>query len=146
MIYLMTLVLTTLAAGFAAYAGNRLAFRLLGCRATIAVVPWWEEGCKFAAILALHEAPIFTVHFLFGVVEFVHDVRRGESDGLFFPVLTLCGHGLFGSLALLAASTTGSIWCAYLAAAAAHVLFNAAVVYAILPTLGTGPYLRTGRR
>jgi len=146
MIYLLTLLATTAAASLAAYAGNRLAFRLMGCRATITVVPWWEEGCKFAAILYLPDTRIFTVHFLFGVAEFAHDVRRGESDGLFFPLLTLCGHGLFGSLALLAANTTGRIWWAYLAAAAAHALFNMAVVYAVLPTLGTGPYVRAGRR
>ncbi|HYG57129.1 MAG TPA: hypothetical protein VD902_03575 [Symbiobacteriaceae bacterium] len=146
MINLVQIVVLTGAAGVLAYVGNTLAFRRMGCRSTLTVVPWWEEGCKFAAITLLPGHPLFTVHMVFGLAEFTHDLWRDQCDGLFLPLLTLIGHGLFGSLAVLAANTLGHYGWAYPVTAVAHSLFSAAVVFAVLPTLGAGPFLRAGRR
>jgi hypothetical protein len=142
MTYLLRLLLCVAGAAGTAYAGNRLAFEGLGGVAAVSVVPWWEEACKLAAWLLVPRVPMLYVHLLFGAAEFGHDCLSGREDAWFFALLTLSGHGLFGSLAMLAQQWSGSLWWAYAAAGAAHTLYNLAVLYLVLPTLGARPGLR----
>jgi hypothetical protein len=141
--YLMQLLAAVGWAAIAAYAGNVLAFQVLGgARAAVTVVPWVEEACKLAAALMVPGTPMLLVHLLFGAVESGHDLWRGREDAWFFAVLTFSGHGLFGSLAMLSLQWTGSVWWAYGMAGMAHTAYNLAVLYLVLPTLGAGPGVR----
>lgn len=139
---LVVLFLFSLGAAAAAYLGNRTLYRTLGPRAAVTLVPWWEEAAKLAAAAALPGTPMLFVHVVFGALECAYDLWRGRNDALFLGVLTFAGHGLFGSVAMLAADTLGTWWWAYAAAGLLHMSYNAAIVYLVLPTLGAGVHAR----
>lgn len=140
------LLLTTLGAAVIAYLGNQRLFRATGKQAAFLTVPWWEEACKAVAIGLLPGVPVLTVHLLFGLLEFIYDWWRTETDGFFLGLLTLSGHGLFGGLAALIYLQLGSLWWAYVMAGLAHMLYNLAVVHLVLPTLGAGAYAGPEKR
>ncbi|HWI51268.1 MAG TPA: hypothetical protein VNT01_03925 [Symbiobacteriaceae bacterium] len=137
-----SLIMVSLAAAIAAYLGNRLLFRTLGARAAVTLVPWWEEAAKLAAAAAVPSFPMLYVHVIFGALEFAYDIWRGRNDAFFLGLLTFAGHGLFGSVAMLTADSMGARWWAYAAAGLMHMLYNAAVIYVVLPTLGAGIHAR----
>lgn len=137
MTYYAILLAASVVAACAAYVGNRLLLGALGRGAAVSLVPWWEEGCKMLAILLLPAMPILPLHLCFGIVEFIYDIARSRQNGLFLGALSFTGHGLFGAVAALLAAQTGSFWWAYLAAAISHTLFSLAVLYLVLPTLGS---------
>jgi hypothetical protein len=148
MTYDLLVGVAVLGAALGAYVGNRLLFRWLGQGAAIALVPWWEEACKLAAIVALPGAmaPLLPVHVLFGVAEFGYDWWRSRQDGFFLGLLSFVGHGLFGGLAALIAARHGSLWWGYVVAGLAHSLYNLAVLTLVLPTLGAGAYAGAEKR
>jgi len=129
-------VVAALAAGGAAYFGNRVLMRALGRTATLLAVPWWEEACKATSLLVLPGAVVPLVHLLFGGLEFAYDALRSHTNGLFLGGLSVVSHGLVGSLASLALTRTGSLHWMYLTAGAAHFLLNVGVLRFVLPSLG----------
>jgi hypothetical protein len=135
---LLLLFLVSPGAAAAAYLGNRTLYRSLNARSALTLVPWWEEGTKLMATAAVPGVPMLFVHLLFGAIEFAYDLRRGENDAFFLGLLTFAGHGLSGSVAMLAADTLGGWWWAYLAAGLTHTLYMVGVVCAVLPALGAG--------
>lgn len=121
-----------------AYLGNRVFFRAWGARAAVAVVPWWEEALKLGVALAVPQVPMLFAHVVFGALEFAYDLWRGRNDALFLGTLTFAGHGLAGGMAMLAAGSLGGVLWAYAAAVLTHMVYNAAVLRYVLPTLGAG--------
>lgn len=148
MTYDLLVGVAVLGAALGAYVGNRFLFSWLGQGAAIALVPWWEEACKLAAVVALPGAmaPLLAVHVLFGMAEFGYDCWRTRQDGFFLGLLSLVAHGLFGGLAALIAARHGSLWWGYVVAGLAHSLYNVAVLTLVLPTLGTAPMLDADKR
>ncbi|HWI62113.1 MAG TPA: hypothetical protein VNT75_09765 [Symbiobacteriaceae bacterium] len=132
----MKFIFISIGAALLAYLGNFGLYRSLGARAAATVVPWWEEAVKLGAALAVPLVPMLFVHVAFGALEFVYDLWRGRNDALFLGVLTLAGHGLAGSVAMLVADHLGALWAVYAAAGVTHMLYNTALVYLVLPTLG----------
>jgi hypothetical protein len=125
-----------LGAALAAYAGNRMFYRGLGSLAAVTVVPWWEELCKLGAAALLPAVPMLFVHVVFGALECAYDIWRGRDDAVFLGVISFAGHGLCGGVAMLAYDSMGSLGWAYLSGGLTHALYAAALVYAVLPTLG----------
>lgn len=135
---ILLLLGVSLGAALVAYLGNWTLYRTLGRRAAVTLVPWWEEAAKLAAAAAVAGTPMLYVHLVFGALEFAYDLWRGRNDAFFLGLLTFAGHGLFGSAAMLTYDTTGSWWGAYAAAGFLHMLYNAGILYYVLPTLGAG--------
>lgn len=146
MIYYVMLLAALVIAASAAYVGNRLLLGALGRGAAVSLVPWWEEGCKMLAVVLLPAMPMLPLHLCFGLVESIYDIARSRQNGLFLGALSFTGHGLFGAVAALLATQTGSLWWAYLAAAISHTLYSFAVLYFVLPTLGSSVHVGTNKR
>jgi len=124
----MTLLTALTAAG-----GNQILYRLLGRRAVVVLVPWWEEACKLLAILSLPERPILAVHLLFGALELGHATLRRQR---FLGLISFCIHGLTGGVTAYTAGLTGEMGIALLAAGLLHLFLNWAVVNLVFSTLG----------
>lgn len=140
------LLMATLAAAAAAFAGNRWTYRRFGTGAAITAVPLWEESLKFLVALLLPTVTLLFVHGLFGLVELAYDWWRVEPEARFLGLLSFAVHGLVGSFALLALDGGLGWGGAYAIAVAAHAALNVTVLYVVLPALGAGAAATSGKR
>jgi hypothetical protein len=124
----MTLAYAALAglgAAGAAYALNSLALRRVGQDGLWLVVPALEEALKSGIPGALG-LPIVPAHIAFGVTEAAYEVS-GRRPSAVAALLAMATHAGFGLLTALLARQ-GGIGPAVVAAAAAHSLYNMAMV------------------
>lgn len=110
----------------AAYLINRLLLNFLGPPVLVLLVPVWEEAAK---TLAAHfwQAGLVETHLLFGLCEACSDLRQG-GRGRVAALLSLLGHGLFGTATYLALSLTGSLLAGLAAGTFLHSGWNGLIV------------------
>ncbi|MDR7866796.1 MAG: hypothetical protein RIN56_08240 [Sporomusaceae bacterium] len=106
---------------------NRAALRYAGVQAVIGWGPVIEETAKTAPAFYLG-ADVLLTHALFGAIEAGHDWRAGGGNGPAAALLSVAGHSLFGGLTVGVIYLTGSLPLALVAAAAAHIGWNVALV------------------
>ena len=106
---------------------NRAALRYAGLQAVIGWGPVIEEAAKTVPAFYLG-ADVLLTHALFGAIEAGYDWRSGGGNGPTAALLSVAGHSLFGGLTVGVIYLTGSVSLALVAAAAAHVAWNVALV------------------
>lgn len=120
------LIISAVAAAGLALAAN-LGLKRTGTRGVAFFGPVLEEGLKTGSAL-FFAVPVPATHILFGVLEAAWDLFRGGGGKIPAALAGVAVHTIFGLVTYFLISAGLSAYTAVLAAAAAHVAWNSAVI------------------
>lgn len=105
------------------FIANKALLTHIGIKTVITYSPVVEESAK--TLLAFYlGADILLTHVVFGVIEAGYDWLTGGRRRSRAALLSVAGHGLFGSATVLTLQETGNIWLALTGATLLHLAWN----------------------